>query len=53
MLPRQVSWLTGQCFISAFPGPIRPSGVTEMKLAAYSCGGSTGLAARTAHRFPS
>ena len=44
MLSRQVSWLAGQCCCPAFPKTF--SGLSDFvgqRLAAYSCGGSSGF----------
>ena len=43
MLSRQVSWLTGQCCCPAFPKPVGLSDFVGQRLAAYSCGGSSGF----------
>ena len=43
MLSRQVSWLAGQCCCPAFPKPFGLSDFVGQRLAAYSCGGSSGF----------
>ena len=44
-LSRQVSWLAGRGGCQAFPALVA-SGTKRQPLAAYSCGGSPGLAAQ-------
>jgi hypothetical protein len=46
MLSRQVSWLAGRRLGPAFPKQWCFSGSVEPQLAAYSCGGSAGIARR-------
>src|SRR5688572_1050939 len=53
LLSWQVSWLAGPRCCLAFPTPRGISDTSRQWLAAYSCGGSSGMAARAAHRIPS
>jgi len=43
-LSRQVSWLAGRYFCRAFPATSAPVAWVRQQLAAYSCGGSAGIA---------
>ena len=52
--PWQVSWLAGRRLHPSSRGAKGPSDIGGSRLAAYSCGGSAGLAAlRATHRLPS
>jgi hypothetical protein len=51
LVSRQVSWLAGRSSRPVFPRQ-NLSDVIEQKLAAYSCGGSAGLAAIKDHSAP-
>lgn len=52
MASRQVSWLTGHRIRSVFPAPEGSSDMIERILAAYSCGGSFGIAPKRRTEFP-
>ncbi len=49
---RQVSWLAGRCCCPAFPVLNAPVALIDSELAAYSCGGSPGIAAWRLTGFP-
>src|SRR6266540_2005893 len=50
----QVSWLAGRRLcLSGLPGDGAPVALIDRRLAAYSCGGSSGLVAVATHRIPS